>query len=501
MKKIKTGLLLAFACVSVAFQANPKGETPELASSNDPNEKLVQWIHHKVDSVVQANNIPALSFGIIQDGNILITKGLGVLNRETKQAATENTLYQIASDTKKMTGVIAKNLVNEKVVELDKPIVHYLEGLLDTKAKERLKTITLRHLLLHTSGLPYREPTMTRKDGEPMLVPYAEEILLNDLNKVEPEFAPETKFSYSNFGYAVAGYVCEVASKRAYTELILQYISEAYHMPNTAIVLTDKQKGHLATPYLKEDRFKETSAFNMGKLSAAGGAYSTVNDLSKLMMHQIATYTKVDDQTDPLMLHANPYEKVNGYGFGLGKKVFETGIQYGHGGDMDGFASAYVFSPEYRSGVIILTSSGGKWVGELEKELFAKLTNQTYIPPKQSLALAFYNLLSDKSFEKSKNWLKENKGSEKYYLQEEEMNNVGYALLKQNKEEQALKVFQYNVELFPNSANVYDSLGECYLAVGNKKLSLENYRKSLQLNPENRNAKVQIEKIEKNNKN
>jgi len=497
MKKV---ILLALSYLCIGSQSYPKTETQKIQSYNS-KEKLIKWINHKVDSVVQKNNIPALSIGVINDGNIIVKKGVGVLNRTTKQPATENTIYQIASDTKKITGVIAKNLANENKLDLDKSIIEYLGNALEDDAKERLKDITLRHLLLHTSGLPYRQPTMTRKDGEPMLIPYTKKLLLNDLNIVELESEPGTKFNYSNFGYAVAGYVCELISGKEYSDLINEYISEKYDMPGTTIILTDKQKELLATPYLKNDRYKETSAFNMGQLSSAGGLYSTIDDLTKFMILQIETYSKENEQLNPLMLHENPYKKENGYGFGLGKKVFESGIQYGHGGDLDGFASAYVFSPQYKSGVIILTSSGGRWVGALENEIFAKLTNQKYIPPKKSIAQEIYTIISERNFKEGKTWFEQHKDSEKFYLKEQEMNNVGYALLQQDKLADALEVFKLNTELFPNSSNVYDSLGECYLKLGNKEAALLNYKKSLYLDPENNNAKEQIEKIEKIDKN
>lgn len=66
----------------------------------------------------------------------------------------------------------------------------------------------------------------------------------------------------------------------------------------------------------------------------------------------------------------------------------------------------------------------------------------------------------------------------------------------------AIKLFQLNVEAFPGSSNVYDSLGEAYYLAGNKKLAIKNYTKTLQLNPENENAKLVLKELmstEKNN--
>jgi len=60
----------------------------------------------------------------------------------------------------------------------------------------------------------------------------------------------------------------------------------------------------------------------------------------------------------------------------------------------------------------------------------------------------------------------------------------------------AMEIFRLNVEEFPQDANVYDSLGEAYLKKGEKGLAIENYRKSLELNPQNDNARDVLKKLE-----
>jgi tetratricopeptide (TPR) repeat protein len=77
------------------------------------------------------------------------------------------------------------------------------------------------------------------------------------------------------------------------------------------------------------------------------------------------------------------------------------------------------------------------------------------------------------------------------------MNALGYKLLGNNKTYEAIEIFKLNVEAYPGSWNVYDSLGEAYLKNGDKELAIKNYQKSLVLNPENANSIKMLEKIEK----
>ena len=78
---------------------------------------------------------------------------------------------------------------------------------------------------------------------------------------------------------------------------------------------------------------------------------------------------------------------------------------------------------------------------------------------------------------------------------ESDTNSLGYQLLRKGERESAIKVFQLNVETHPKSANVYDSLGEAYLAAGNKELAIENYRQALALDPNKKFAASALQEL------
>ncbi len=72
---------------------------------------------------------------------------------------------------------------------------------------------------------------------------------------------------------------------------------------------------------------------------------------------------------------------------------------------------------------------------------------------------------------------------------------MGYQLIRQKEFKEAIRVLQLNVEAYPQSSNVYDSLGEAYMDDGDKPLAIANYEKSLQLNPKNHGAVEMLRKL------
>ena len=96
--------------------------------------------------------------------------------------------------------------------------------------------------------------------------------------------------------------------------------------------------------------------------------------------------------------------------------------------------------------------------------------------------------------------LKKEKAKVYNFDDENELNNLGYKLLGENRTDDAIKIFKLLVSEFPNSFNAYDSLGEAYLLNDNTELAIKNYKKSLELNPKNVNAEITLINIENTNR-
>jgi tetratricopeptide (TPR) repeat protein len=82
-----------------------------------------------------------------------------------------------------------------------------------------------------------------------------------------------------------------------------------------------------------------------------------------------------------------------------------------------------------------------------------------------------------------------------YNFDETELNNLGYELIRVGRYEDAIRIFQLNVEAYPRSGNVYDNLGEAYMDAGDKAQAIASYRKSLELDPKNQNAVLTLKQL------
>jgi len=334
-------------------------------------------IDQRVIKFMAKEDIPALAIGIIQNGKVVFTSAHGVMDRIDKQAINSNTLFQIGSHSKPLTSSITLELVNEGKLKLSDRVIDYLPGVFPEASINEFKSLTIEHLMVHRSGLPNYPKNVTRIDGDAMLVRYSEEMMLAALNTIELKFLPDEKWSYSNFNYAVLGYVLSKITNKSYAQLVKEYVADKYELADTLVNLSDKQiSTQLATPYRKDKRQVATQPWDMGLLTPHGGVYSTINDFAQLMELQLAAYSKYNDSgvSSPLVSTQVIYDtnitqggkKYPGLSYGLGmlKMTPEWGLTTEnvlyHGGDLDGFGSEYRFSPEHGVGVVMLTSSGGR---------------------------------------------------------------------------------------------------------------------------------------------
>jgi len=188
-----------------------------------------------------------------------------------------------------------------------------------------------------------------------------------------------------------------------------------------------------------------------------------------------------------------PVLQDSGLGFFMDK---QNPGQFGHNGADEGFQALLTMNANTGKGLVIMADSdNGISAADFILRSVAKeySWNHKFGNNLRSelilLALASGSPAAVQRYDE----LKKSGASE--HLDEGTLNSLGYMLLFSRKTSDAIAVFQRNAQEFPKSGNVYDSLGEAYMKNGQKDLAIENYEKSLQLDPKNQNAVEMLKKL------
>lgn len=382
---MKEYIIIVFGIFLLASCKTETSNQTNKVTSKEHNSNEYDQIFNKIETVLKANNVPSLSIGIIKNGKQTY-RSFGTTNRNNNIKVNRESVYQIASLSKMITGIIANNSILEGKLKLDEPITNYLSHKLNKKAIEKLSEVKVSDLLYHTSGLP-RDPKIreSRENGKVEFdavngINYlSESDLIKELNQIQLKNPAGTTFEYSNLGYTVLGYILELVNEKTYEDLVNETLVKKYNLKNT-FVDSRKFKNRIVTSYIDSgDRTTEQQEFKFGKQIPASGVYSTTEDLLELMCLQIKSFrSQSKNDLVPPNFSSKAYtrrqEKDIAYGFGL----FEFSQNkdwkyYEHDGDADGFSSDYYFSPEKNLGLIFLSSSGGNWFGQLANETFFEL--------------------------------------------------------------------------------------------------------------------------------
>jgi tetratricopeptide (TPR) repeat protein len=168
-----------------------------------------------------------------------------------------------------------------------------------------------------------------------------------------------------------------------------------------------------------------------------------------------------------------------------------------HDGGINGFTTTIVRFPKEKN-LIVLLDNTGQNVDRQADTITRILYNQPYDLPKMSIIPLLEKFIADKGVEGAIAAYRDLKAKQAatYDFSEAELNQLGYRLMLTGKLKEAIEIFKLNVEGYPQSFNTYDSLAEAYMNMNQRELAIANYKKSLELNPNNTNAAAALKKLE-----
>src|SRR5215217_2740282 len=433
---------------------------------------------------------------VADDKGIILKKGYGQANFEWQLPVTPDTKFRIGSVTKQFTAALILKLVEEGKVGLEDPITKHLPDYRqDTGSR-----ITVTHLLNHTSGIP---SYTSRPDfGEKVSRnPYKVADFVKQFASGDLEFEPGSKYAYNNSGYFLLGTIIEKVTGKTYAQVLRERIFEPLGMKNTGYDVSETLLAKRASGYERNpDGFVNAAYLDMGLPYAAGSMYSSVEDL---YLWDRALY---GDKVLPAALKQKMFTPGLGdYGFGWnleptqlddGKtKVATTS----HGGGINGFSAFLIRVPEKKEGIIVLSNVGrGVRARSLAAGVLSVLHGVTPQTPLKPIGEVVWESLAKGTATDAitRHKAVKVKNPTEYFFGPGELNSVGYRLMQGGRLPEAIEIFKFNVELFPQDGNVHDSLGEAYLAHGDKVQAVTSYRRSLELDPTNTNAEKVLKQLE-----
>jgi CubicO group peptidase (beta-lactamase class C family) len=335
---------------------------------------ILAQVDELVDAFVAAEPVPGVVYGVIVDGELVHTRGVGTVKVGTETAPDADIVFRIASMTKSFTAATVLLLRDEGRLHLDDPAELHVPELQGQRPPVAgAPSITIRRLLSMSAGFPGDDPWGDRQQD-------LDHDAFSEFLEGGQSFAfmPGTAFEYSNLGYAILGRVITNVTGQEYGDVVRSRVLEPLGMTSTGYEAAAFPAGRLAIGYVRrDDAFVEEPFAGYGAFASMGGLFSTVRDLARWVDGFARAYAPRGDDAHPLSRASRlemqqvqrvidpeltwtsvaelPTAVAMGYGFGtFVRSDMELGTVVAHSGGYPGFGSHMRWHPASGVGVVVL---------------------------------------------------------------------------------------------------------------------------------------------------
>lgn len=324
---------------------------------------------------------PGVAALVVQNGKVIFKKGYGSANLEHDIPVAPNTVFDIASVSKQFTGFAISTLIQEGKISPDDDIRKYLP-----ETPQFSKTITIRHLIHHTSGLRDWPATLHAAGWRWDEAFTFEDILRMVKRQRELDFEPGTQYSYSNTGYNLLAALVAKVSGKTFADWMKDHLFAPLQM-DASLVQDDYSK---VIPRLASSYHQDIKGYHKSNdaLTALGSSsiFTTVEDLAKWMIH----FQQQLDQQNPVFLRMIETDTLDNkqpisyaYGVDVNKSGGVTNIS--HDGGWAGFRTIISAYPDEKLSIILL-GNNGNFNPTGNANAIAKLLLKTKPAPSQAVA-------------------------------------------------------------------------------------------------------------------
>lgn len=346
-------LNIAVLCLLIFFtySCNSKKEI------NSYDKIFDNW-EDSLPKLFDAHDLTGLTIAVVNDREIIWLKCYGHTDTSKTGRVDGSTLFSVQSVSKNITAMAVMKAVEDGLVDLDIPVTDYLPGFsVNSRFEDSpASKMTLRLLLSHRAGFTHEAPVGNNYDNSGSFEEHVKSI-----NDTWLRFPVDQRFSYSNLGVDLAGFVIQEVSGMPFHEYVEKNVLKPTGMIRSSFDgkrISDA--GNRARGY---NRQLVEAPFSI-PIIPSGGLYSTAEELASYVMLHINGGRRVRSRVIGEESLALMYEipgrlpwQINGYGLGTTVRNEYGLLLLGHGGSGFGFCSNMIWSPEEKLGIVMLTNT------------------------------------------------------------------------------------------------------------------------------------------------
>jgi CubicO group peptidase (beta-lactamase class C family) len=504
-RQIRIGLLALITFSGAQAVFGQKGPHDSAQSENRSTRVLITRIESTLPATLDRYSVPGAAVALIREGEVVWEKGFGFADLSTHIPVTTETEFNVGSLSKTPTAWAIMQMVDEGKLKLNAPVDTYLRRWHLPPSSFDNSEVTIGRLLSHTSGIS--EHGYHGWDPTSPLPPIEDSLAgKTGTGTVQVVSTPGAAYHYSGANYAILELVIEEVSGRPFSAYMESQIFRPLHMIHTIYGLPGDFDKSMAKPYDAVE--KPLPALRYNELAAAG-LTTNIHDLA--IFAAAGLKAKTGAQSGRGLLKAetigemqspkpntkwadeDPYgpSPQYGYGYTIRPEQFAGKTGVGHGGSNSGWESLVQIIPLTGDGIVVMTNSsnGSAVIASLlcDWRQWAAGRGEQVPCPAIEVRIPLLRAYRSNGTAEVISLYRHLRQSEitKYDFSSNELNSLGYQVMRMGDVAGAVEIFKLNVEQFPQEWNVYDSLGEAYLKFGNKAEAIRNYKRSLELNPDN----------------
>lgn len=347
---------------------------------------IAQNLEQQIDAYISeqyTSDTPGVSVLVAKDGKAIYSRGSGIANLELDVKAAPKHVFEIGSITKQFTAVAILMLEEQGKLSVEDEITKFIP---DYPTQD--KTITVHHLLNHTSGIKsYTNMPSFMEFARTDMTPT---VLMGRFKNEQMEFDPGTQFNYNNSGYIVLGHIIEVVSGQSYEDFIQTNIFDKVGKDNSYYGSMTRLIPNRARGYSKtETGYRNADYLSLTLPYAAGSIMSTTADLLKwqnaISANTLIKKSSLEKATNGSTLDSGE-EITYGYGWYIGNINGSASVE--HDGGIFGYSSSGIFLPEENVYVIGLSNCDCGDVGALVSNVAAMAIGKPFPKKKDAIDLS-----------------------------------------------------------------------------------------------------------------